>query len=417
MTTGLGRPAWRALGYLLLGVASTALGLTAALAAVTAGALLAASVVGLRVVPPLAALLRAMAAIERWRCGLVLAERPRPPLRPAADLGGRDRASIALRDPALWRELAWLLVAFPLNLAATVLATAVWLTGTSLVTIPIWYRYLPDGRAKVYDSGGVAHGVVDSVPTALPWAAAGLVLVLAAGWLTRAAAAGVARTGAALLRATRNDSLRQRVAALAVTRAATVADRQRELHRIERDLHDGAQARLVAASADLGLADESFDDDPQRARWLVEHARDGVLAALAELRDLVRGIGPPVLRDRGLGPALEAVTAHSPIPVTLDVDLPRRPPETVEAAAYFVACEALTNAVKHSRAARVDVTVRQHGGACLVGVRDNGVGGAGPRGGGLSGLADRVAALDGQLRIDSPPGGPTMVEAVLPCGW
>jgi signal transduction histidine kinase len=171
-------------------------------------------------------------------------------------------------------------------------------------------------------------------------------------------------------------------------------------------------------SADLGLAEEAFDHDPRQARRLVGQARDGIVLALAELRDLVRGIGPPVLRDRGLAAALEAVTARSPIPVVLTVAVPRRPPATVEAAAYFVVCEALTNAIKYSHASEVVVDLRVPADGRLVcSVLDDGRGGADPRGPGLSGLAERVAALDGRLSVDSPEGGPTTLRSEIPCGW
>jgi signal transduction histidine kinase len=153
------------------------------------------------------------------------------------------------------------------------------------------------------------------------------------------------------------------------------------------------------------------------ARLLVDQARDGVVQALGELRDLVRGIGPPVLRDRGLAAALEAVAARSPVPVSLDVALPRRPAETAETAAYFVICECLANTAKHSGARHVTVDVRQESGNCVVMVSDDGHGGASPGGAGLKGLTDRVAALDGRLTVDSPAGGPTTVRAELPCGW
>ena len=242
-------------------------------------------------------------------------------------------------------------------------------------------------------------------------------LLWAAGWSTRALAVGQARLAAVLLAPSRTSRMQARIIALASTRVAAIEGQQRELHRIEADLHDGAQARLVALSADLGLASETFDDDPQTAHLLVDQARDGIVTALAELRDLVRGIGPPVLRDRGLAAALESVAARSAIPVTLNVALPRRPAETAETAAYFVICECLANAAKHSGARRVTVDVREESGNCIVGVSDDGGGGASPGGAGMQGLADRVAALDGRLTVDSPAGGPTTVQAELPCGW
>jgi signal transduction histidine kinase len=414
---------WRALGYLLLGLPVTGLGWAVALTAVIAGTMLGLTVVGVLAVPLLLVLVRAAADLERWRCGLVGPDRPDRPYRPLPPGSAGARRRVRLTDPATWRDLLWLLFAAPLNDAAALAVCILWTVALALISLPISYRYLPDGRATLYHSGGVPHGVVDSVATALPWALAGLVLLWVTGWTTRGAGAGLARCAAALLAPTQAARLRGQVATLASTRAAAVAGQHRELNRIERDLHDGAQARLVALSADLGMADEAFDTDPAQARQLVEQARDGVILALAELRDLVRGIGPPVLRDRGLAAALESITARSPIPVTATVSLPRRPDPTVEDAAYFVVCEALANAAKHSHATsvRVDVAhraeVAPESRTFRVCVADDGVGGADPRGAGLAGLADRVAAVDGRFTVDSPPGGPTTVEAVLPCGW
>jgi signal transduction histidine kinase len=408
---------WRGLGYLLLGLPVTAVAWSVAVFVVIAGTVLSLTVVGVLVAPLLLILVRAVAGLERRRCALILAAAPARPYRLLDGSTGWARLRARLGDPAVWRDLAWLLLAAPVDLAAVVLAGSLWVAGLGLIGLPIWYRFMPGGQVKFYESGGVAHGVIGSVPAALPWVLVGMALVYAAGWTTRALAAGQARLAAALLAPTRGAVLRSRVVVLTTTRTAAVAEQHRELYRIERDLHDGAQARLVALSADLGLAGEAFDDDPRQARQLVEESRDGILLALAELRDLVRGIGPPVLRDRGLAAALESVAARGPIPVTATIDLPRRPAQAVEAAAYFVVCEALANAAKHSRAAQVSVDVRQRDGDCLVTVTDDGTGGADPHGVGLTGLADRVRALDGTLDVDSPAGGPTTVRAVLPCGW
>lgn len=413
----LGARCWRGLGYLLLGLPVTAVAWAVAVLVVIAGTVLSLTVIGVLVAPVLLILVRGVAGLERRRCALILTAAPVRPYRPLGGSSGRARLRARLGDPAVWRDLVWLFLAWPVDVAAVVLVVSLWTVGLGLVGLPIWYRFVPGGRVKLYESGGVAHGVIGSVPAALPWVLAGLVVVYASGWATRGLAAGQARLAAALLAPTRAAALRSRVATLTTTRTATVVEQHRELHRIERDLHDGAQARLVALSANLGLAGEAFDDDPRQARQLVEESRDGILLALAELRDLVRGIGPPVLRDRGLAAALESVAARGPIPVTARIDLPRRPAAAVEAAAYFVVCEALANAAKHSRAAHVSVEVRQRGGDCLVTVVDDGVGGADPHGVGLSGLADRVRALDGALDVDSPAGGPTTVRAVLPCGW
>jgi signal transduction histidine kinase/membrane protease YdiL (CAAX protease family) len=408
-------PCWRALGYLLVGVPVTALGWVVALLAIVAGGLLSVTVVGVRVIPLLLVLTRAAAGLERRRCSLV-GDAPANPYRPLLAGSGRARLAVQLRDPTTWRDVGWLVLAAPINLICLVVAGCLWAISAGLISLPLWYRFLPGGRAKLYESGGVAHGVIASVPAALPWALGGVVLLWIAGWTTRAVTIGQARLAASLLGPTRNSGLLERVETLTTTRIAAVEEQHRELRRIERDLHDGAQARLVAVSADLGLAGESFDEDPQQARQLVERARDGILLALAELRDLVRGIGPPILRDRGLAAALEAIAARSPIPVTTTVDLPHRSHDAVEVAAYFVVCEALANAAKHSQAHHLSVDVHQEHGRCLMTVADDGIGGADPCGAGLRGLADRVAALDGTLRVQSPPGGPTIVQAVLPCG-
>jgi signal transduction histidine kinase len=167
---------------------------------------------------------------------------------------------------------------------------------------------------------------------------------------------------------------------------------------------------------ELARAQARFDaEDPAAARVLVDQAHSQAMAALAELRNLVRGVHPPVLSDRGLDAALSALAALCPVPVTVDARLASRPAPAVEAIAYFVVAEALTNVAKHARASRVDVSVRGDGGIVSVTVRDDGIGNASPSGAGLAGLAARVAAVDGHLTIDSPPGGPTLITAELPC--
>jgi signal transduction histidine kinase len=216
--------------------------------------------------------------------------------------------------------------------------------------------------------------------------------------------------------AARRVSLSDRIDVLETTRAGAVDAAEGELRRIERDLHDGAQARLVAVGMSLGLAEQRLAADPEGARRLLEEARAGAEEALRELRDLARGIHPPVLTDRGLEAALAALVARSPLEVDLDVDLPVRPPAAQETAAYFVAAEALANASKHAEASRVAIRVREIDGTLVVRVEDDGRGGADPAGRGLRGLAQRVEALDGSLRVASPAGGPTVVEAVMPCG-
>jgi signal transduction histidine kinase len=211
--------------------------------------------------------------------------------------------------------------------------------------------------------------------------------------------------------------LARRVDELELSRSAAVSSAEAERHRIERDLHDGAQQRLVALAMDLGRARERFDTDPARARQLVDEAHEEAKAALAELRNLARGIHPAVLTDRGLDAALSAIITRCPVPVTLDVDVPTRPPASVESAAYFVVAEGLTNVAKHAQATRVDLSIVLQNNRLVIHIRDDGLGGADAlQGSGLSGLADRVSALGGWMRVLSPIGGPTSVMVEIPCG-
>jgi signal transduction histidine kinase len=216
-------------------------------------------------------------------------------------------------------------------------------------------------------------------------------------------------------RSARRDRLARRVETLETTRLGAVEEQDAELRRIERDLHDGAQARLVALGLRLGMAEQKFDSDPVEAQKLVAEARAGVADALRELRDLARGIYPPVLSDRGIGAALDTLADRSPLPTTVRVELERRPPARIETAAYFVAAEALANSGKHSGARRIEIAVGQRDGILEVEVTDDGKGGADPAGSGLVGLRRRVEALDGTLTVDSPEGGPTTIRAELPC--
>ncbi len=218
-----------------------------------------------------------------------------------------------------------------------------------------------------------------------------------------------------LLPGTRRE-LAERVDVLTRTRSGALDAQAAELRRIERDLHDGAQARLVALSMQLGRAERRLaaQDDPATLE-LVRQARQEASAAIAELRDLARGIAPPVLADRGLTAAAEALARRSPMPVVVESSLADRPLPVVESAAYFVVAESLTNVVKHSPGATASVRLDVAGGRLRVTVRDDGRGGAVATGGGLSGLRSRVEALDGTLTIDSPPAGGTTIHAELPC--
>jgi signal transduction histidine kinase len=212
------------------------------------------------------------------------------------------------------------------------------------------------------------------------------------------------------------EELTERISTLESTRAGAVDVQEAELRRIERDLHDGAQARLVALGMSLGMAEQKLATDAGAARELLAEAREGAGEALKELRALARGIHPPVLADRGLDAAVRALAATSPLAVTVSVMIRERPRAPVESAAYFVVAEALANAGKHAHPNRIDVRIVQIGERLSVEVHDDGAGGADAQGGGLSGLRRRVQALDGTLVVLSPAGGPTTIRAELPCG-
>jgi signal transduction histidine kinase len=209
--------------------------------------------------------------------------------------------------------------------------------------------------------------------------------------------------------------LTERIETLESTRAGAVDEQDSELRRIERDLHDGAQARLVALGMSIGMAEQNLSEDPVKAGELLAEARVGAEAALRELRDLARGIHPPVLADRGLEAAVGALANSTPMRVTLSVDVPERPTSAVESAAYFVVAESLANAVKHANAERVDIRISRSAETLVLEVTDDGDGGADPGGSGLRGLRRRVEALDGRLTVTSPPGGPTTILGELPC--
>jgi signal transduction histidine kinase len=213
----------------------------------------------------------------------------------------------------------------------------------------------------------------------------------------------------------RRRSLEVRVDELQRTRSGALDVQASELRRIERDLHDGAQARLVALSMQLGRAEERLGGHPETAE-LVRRAREEAAAAIGELRDLARGIAPPVLADRGLAAAVQSLADRAGAAVTVNAEIARRPPPVVETAAYFVVAEALTNAAKHAPEAAVRITLWAEHGELGIVVADDGLGGADPLGGGLTGLRQRVEALDGWLEVSSPVGEGTTVRASLPCG-
>ncbi|MEU4252827.1 sensor histidine kinase [Amycolatopsis sp. NPDC026612] len=280
------------------------------------------------------------------------------------------RWMVRLSDPTTWRDLAYLVAAFPLACAELLIA----LSSIVLLPMAIWVT---------------------------PWL----------GWLH-------GELAIALLGQDRTKRLEQKAERLQASRARGVDAAEAERRRIERDLHDGAQQRLVAVAMSLGRAKSKFDHDPQAVRDLIDEAHADAKLAVSELRDLARGIYPAVLGDRGLDAALSAQAAKSPIPVDVTVDVDPRPPAAVETTAYFIVGETLTNIAKHSGATEAGVRVWRTDDHVVVEITDNGHGGAEVRpGGGLAGLADRAATIDGVITVVSPVGGPTVIRADLPCQW
>lgn len=339
--------------------------------------------------------------------------RPIPsPYRSPASPGPLARLSGWARDPARWRDQLWLLWTMTGAFALSILVEALLLAVAWYAFFPVLWAITPDG---VFDTNyGVL--VVDTQAEAfLEWGFA--VLALGSWWLlARPVGRAVARVDAALLSPTRAEHLEQRVQALAESRADTVDFSAAELRRVERDLHDGAQARLVALGMSLGMADELLENDPAAARRLLQEARTTTTTALSDLRTVVRGVHPPVLADRGLAGAAQALALDLPIPVAVTVTLTGRPPAPVESAAYFAVAEGLANVVKHSGARRAWVVLAHDDGYLRLEVGDDGSGGASLAGGtGLTGVARRLAAFDGTLTVSSPAGGPTVVSMEVPC--
>jgi signal transduction histidine kinase len=363
---------------------------------------------------------RRLGAAYRHLAERLLGERIAPP--PARlRRGSLGRLGAGLRDGPGWRALAYTLLRPPMA-AAEAYAVFLWVAGLANLTYPFWwglFRNHPPGvrlspvLVATPFPGRVLH--VATYPGTFGAFAIGAAMVLVAPWVTRAVVAADRWLLRGLLGPGR---LAERVRDLEQTRAVAVDDSAALLRQVERDLHDGAQIRLATLAMHLGMAKEKLggDGDPldvSGARELVDAAHRGAKDALAELRDLARGIHPPVL-DNGLADALATLAAGSAIPVELATDIPARPTPAIETIAYFCAAELLANAAKHSLATRIVLEATGRDGKLLLSVTDDGAGGADPDGSGLSGLAQRVSTVDGRLEIASPPGGPTQVTVELP---
>ncbi|GGP98102.1 sensor histidine kinase [Streptomyces mutabilis] len=362
--------------------------------------------VGLLMAPTALRALHALAARERERLG----RWGEQVVAPDAPSNGLRRA---LADPVTRREVRWVVRHATLGLLLGLLGVLLPICAVRDTTFPLWWLVLPGDATTTSVGIGTAHSWSDALAAAL----------LGAGWVAilLGLGPGMARLqsgpGRRLLAAGPGVDLSLRVAELTTTRAAALDAHATELRRIERSLHDGAQNRLVSVTVLLGAARRMAHRDPVGAEELLERAQVAAEEALAELRGVARGILPPVLADRGLAGALSGLAADCAVPCRIEARVPGRCAASVEATAYFVVAEALTNIAKHSGARRASVTVRGSGGRLRVVVEDDGRGGADEGGGtGLTGIRRRVAAHDGSLRLDSPPGGPTTLEVDLPCG-
>ncbi|MGC4892373.1 sensor histidine kinase [Micromonospora sp. DT31] len=394
-----------ALEHLVGGLGTAVLALGALLGALVVAAACLGGV-GLLLVPGLLQAVRTVADRERARLSHWGPPVPTPGPVPQ---GLRP----ALRDPVVRRELRWVVAHGLLGFATGLLALVLPLYAVQDTTFPLWYRLLPPGAG----APGIVWWRIDGLPDAL---AVGL---LGVGWLALALTIGprLARLqawpGRRLLPLPPGVDLSLRVAELTATRAAALDAHAVELRRIERSLHDGTQNRLVAVNVLLGAARRALRRDPARADEILERAQSAAEQALGELRTVVRGILPPVLDDRGLAGALAGLAAECAVPCRLRVDVDVRCAAAVEATAYFVVAEALTNVVRHAGADAVDVAVRREADRLLVTVRDDGRGDADEtRGSGLTGIRRRVEAYDGRMTVTSPPGGPTRMHVELPCG-
>ena len=359
----------------------------------------------------------ALTGIHRHRlratAGVLIPAQPVIPRR----LSGRGIVAAA-RSQATWRQLGYHLLAAPALAGAALTAFGVWLAGVLSAFVYVYAWALPAGNLLRRDqSASLARHFtpISHFPIDLDLTVGGIALLAAAPWLTAAVGTLDVAAARALLGPSRAEELEHRVERLAETRAGVVDAADAERRRLERDLHDGTQQRLVSLAMRLGMARAGHPDAAQ-ANQIIAEAHEEAKAALLELRQLVRGLHPAVLEDRGLDAALSGVAARLPIPVRLTVDVPRRPSPTVEAVAYFVVSEGLTNIAKHAQASQAEVFVQRASDRLHIIVSDDGVGGADPaRGTGLAGLAKRAASVDGTFEIASPPGGPTLLTVDLPC--
>ena len=400
---------WLALIFALLSFVLGVLWFTVLVTLLSAGIGMAITLVGLPLLAGTMLLWTSGARLERARVRALLGVKIENPYRPLPAGSIWPRLKVRLADPHTWLDLLYLFLLFPIGIAEFVIAVVMVSVVAAAVTMPAYYRAAP---IEIFNGQPV-----DTLPKALATALLGLSFLVALPYVLVGLGRGHAWLAGALLGVNREAELNARVGQLSESRSRAMDAAVVELQRIERDLHDGAQQRLVKLGMDLGMAREKLKTDPAAAEALIAEAHDETKRVMAEIRDLARGILPAVLTDRGLDAAISALAGRSTVPVSVDVLLPERLRTPVETTAYFVVAEALTNVARHSQATEAQVIVRRDGDRLEIDVVDDGAGGADPgMGSGLAGLQDRLAALDGTLTVVSPVGGPTRVHAEIPCG-
>ncbi|UFU05079.1 sensor histidine kinase [Ruania halotolerans] len=411
--TSLLRRAGRETGYLLLSLPLAIAGFVVFVAGISISAGLLVTLLGLPVMAVALAASHGLGNVERRRLAALGHPVPRTREFQTSERGVR-RILTRLRHGQSWLDLLYGLLHFPVSIATFVIAVVWWVVGAGTALYVVWERFLPESSSGLADLLGFPGRAADIVLNTV----AGVLLLVSAPWVIRGLVAVHRALARITLGGTSTAALREQIESLTQSRAAVVGAEADTLRRIERDIHDGPQQRLVRMSMDLQSARRRLaEQDPDAAGALIGEAIGQVQASLDELRALSRGIAPPVLADRGLRAAISAVAAQSPIPVELDVALEpdQRLTAARESAAYFVTTEALANAAKHSRATHVRVSVSiTDEGALVVQISDDGVGGAHVgKGHGLAGLVDRLAGIDARLQVISPDGEGTRVVAII----
>jgi signal transduction histidine kinase len=392
---------WRETLYLLLNLPLGIVTFTVIVTGFATGLGMLITLVGIPIIVLTIYVSRWMGSVERARARAFLGIDVPRPYRPDPPSDKWWRVPVArISDPATWLEGGYHLLMLPFGVLTFTVVVTAWSLGVGLLISPL----------SAPDFGGV--WVIDTPFEYALLVLIGAAIILLTPWIVR----GLATANRYLVRGMIGSDVFARERTLTESRAAAVDLAAEDRRRIERDLHDGVQQRLVSLAMDLGRAREKLDTDPGGAKALVAEAHEEAKLAIGEVRDLARGIHPAVLSDRGLDAALSALAARSTVPVEVHVDVTVRPPASVEAAAYFVVSEALTNVAKHAGASEAVVTVRRSRDRLTVQVQDDGIGGASlVHGSGLAGLRDRVRALDGELHLLSPEGGPTVLMVEIPC--